>query len=147
MLIDQINTDITIAMKAKDALRLTTLRAIKVKIDATVKESGQALTPEKEQKLLESLVKQRLDSIAQFEKGNRLDLVAKESAELAIIKGYMPQDATAAEIDAALAEVMKVIPSGDVRQMGAIIKATTEALAGKRVDKGLLSSKVRFYTA
>ena len=93
-LLEQIAPKIIAAMKAKDELTLNTLRGIKMALDRWVKEVVTPITPEVEQKILEKMVKQRLDSIDQYEKGNRADLVAREQAELAVLRLYMPQDAS-----------------------------------------------------
>lgn len=147
MLIDQIHTDIIAAMKARDGVRLTTLRNIKLKLDAFTKEkkNNEAITPTEEQKILEGLVKQRQDSIEQFTKGNRMDLVATESVELAIIKSYMPQDATEEELDAAITSAMSMTMkfAGDPKSIGTIMKNVKAALAEKRVDGKILSDKIK----
>jgi uncharacterized protein YqeY len=145
MLLDTINTHITEAMKAKDGPRLTTLRAIKVKIDAFMKEriNRVEVTEANEQKILENLVKQRLDSIELFEKGKRLDLVAIERAELALIKSYMPKDATGVEIDAAIELALPGLLSTGPKAIGMVMADVKKRLAGKRVDGKILSEKIK----
>src|SRR5438067_9601823 len=98
---DQIVADMTAAMKAKDAARTSTLRMVKAAIMNREKEGGAALTDEDVTKLLRSQVKQRRDSVEQYQKGGRSELAAKEEAEILIIEAYLPQAASQEEIDAA----------------------------------------------
>src|SRR5262245_64638742 len=94
----QIISDMTAAMKAQDAARTSTLRMLKAAITNSEKEGGGELTDEDVQKLLRSQVKQRRDSVEQFEKAGRHELAAKEQAEIATIEGYLPQAASQEEI-------------------------------------------------
>src|SRR5438552_824213 len=100
---DQIIADMTAAMKAKDAARTSTLRMLKAAIVNRQIEKGGELDEEELMKLLRSQAKQRRDSVEQYEKGGRQDLVDKEIAELAVIEGYLPQAASPEEIDKAVA--------------------------------------------
>ncbi|HEX5965715.1 MAG TPA: GatB/YqeY domain-containing protein [Pyrinomonadaceae bacterium] len=94
---EQIVSDLTAAMKAQDALRTSTLRLVKAAMMNRKIEQGNELTDEDVQKLLRSLVKQRRDSIEQYEKAGRQELVDKEAAEIKVIEAYLPQAASAAE--------------------------------------------------
>src|SRR3954465_6195854 len=96
---EQIVADMTAAMKAKDTARTSTLRMVKAAIMHREKEGGDALTDEDVTKLLRSQMKQRRDSVEQYQKAGRQDLVDKEQAELAIIEAYLPQAASQADID------------------------------------------------
>ncbi|HEX6188342.1 MAG TPA: GatB/YqeY domain-containing protein, partial [Pyrinomonadaceae bacterium] len=100
---DQIISDMTAAMKSQDAARTSTLRMVKAAIMNREKDGGGELTDEDIQKLLRSQVKQRRDSVEQYEKANRPDLADKEQAEIAIIEAYLPQSASQEEIDQAVA--------------------------------------------
>src|SRR5258705_9490232 len=100
---DTIIADLTAAMKAKDADKLSTLRMVKANLMNGQIEKGGELTDEEVQKALQTLVKQRRDSVEQYEKAGRTDLAAKEAVEIAVIEAYLPQGATAEEIDAAVA--------------------------------------------
>ena len=151
-LLEQIAPKIIAAMKAKDELTLNTLRGIKMALDRWVKEVVTPITPEVEQKILEKMVKQRLDSIDQYEKGNRADLVAREQAELAVLRLYMPQDASVDEIEAAVAETiadllkspdMGFTPGSISKKIGPVIAGVKTRLAGKRVDGKLLADIVK----
>src|SRR5688500_5870229 len=100
---EQIISDMTAAMKAQDAGRTSTLRMVKAAIMNREKEGGGELTDEDIQKLLRTQVKQRRDSVEQYEKANRPDLADKEQAEIAIIEAYLPQSASQEEVDSAVA--------------------------------------------
>src|SRR6185369_8622257 len=97
---DKIVSDMTAAMKAKDAARTSTLRMVKAAIMNREKEGGGTLTDEDVSKLLRSQLKQRRDSVEQYQKAGRQELVDKETAEIAVIEGYLPQAASREEIEA-----------------------------------------------
>ena len=98
---EKIIADIKEAMKAKDTERLSTLRMVKANLMNRKIEKGGELTDEEVQKALQSLVKQRRDSIEQYEKGGRTELAAKEALEISHIEAYLPQAATPEEIEQA----------------------------------------------
>src|SRR6202007_2552079 len=100
---ETIIADMTAAMKAKDAARTSTLRMVKAAITNREKEVGEALTDDDVMKLLRSQLKQRRDTVEQYEKASRQDLVDKETAEIAVIEEYLPQAASEAEIEQAVA--------------------------------------------
>src|SRR5438477_4530771 len=99
---DKIVSDLTAAMKAKDADRLSTLRMVKANLMNRQIDKGGELTDDEITKALQSLVKQRRDSVEQYEKAGRSELAAKENAEITVIEGYLPQGATQEEIDHAV---------------------------------------------
>ena len=99
---EQIISDMTAAMKAQDAARTSTLRMVKAAIMNREKDGGGEITDEDVQKLLRSQVKQRRDSVEQYQKANRPDLADKEQAEIAIIEDYLPQVASQEDIDQAV---------------------------------------------
>src|SRR5881392_2262855 len=119
---DKIVADITAAMKAKDAARTSTLRMVKAAIMHREKEGGDALTDEDVMKLLRSQMKQRRDSVKQYQKAGRQDLVDKEQAELAIIETYLPQAASREEIDQAVAAAIAETGASSMKDMGAVMK-------------------------
>src|SRR5215831_19705431 len=98
---EQITSDMTAAMKAKDAARTSTLRMLKAAIVNREKDNGGEMDDEEVTKILRSQVKQRRDSVEQYQQGGRQDLVDKETAEIAVIEAYLPQAASAEEIDQA----------------------------------------------
>jgi uncharacterized protein YqeY len=142
-LLDKVQKDMVVAMKAKDELRLNAIRMIKAalmkyKVDS-MKEADEAA----EMQILNSLMKQRKESAEMFRKGNRPELADKEEAELKIVESYMPASASEEEIEAAIAEAMAETGIRSLKQMGAVMNATKTKLTGKRVDGKALSDKVR----
>src|SRR5260370_4862015 len=94
-------------------------------------------------KVVQTLVKQRKESIDQFTKGNRPELASKETKELAIIESYLPATAGAAEMEAAITKAISETGANSVKQMGAVMKAAKTSLEGKTVDGKALSDRVR----
>jgi uncharacterized protein YqeY len=139
----QIISDMTAAMKAQDAARTSTLRMLKAAITNREKEGGGELTDEDVQKLLRSQVKQRRDSVEQFEKGGRQELADKERAEIAIIDTYLPQAASQDEIDQAVAAAISETGASSMKDMGGVMKAAMAKLAGKNADGKIVSETVR----
>ena len=142
-LAEKIQKDMTDAMRAKDELRLSVLRGIKSAIKLKEVEKIRALDETESIQILQTLVKQRKESIEQFTKGNRLDLAGKETKELAIIETYLPAGASDAEMDAAIAKAIAETGANSIKQMGAVVKAAKAALEGKTVDGKALSDRVR----
>jgi uncharacterized protein YqeY len=140
---EKIQKDLTDAMRAKDKLRLSVLRGIKSAIQYKETEKIRALEETECIQLLQTLVKQRKESIEQFTKGNRQDLVDKETKELAIIETYLPAGASETEMDAAIAKAIAETSATSMKQMGAVVKAAKAALEGKTVDGKALSDRVR----
>ena len=140
---EKIIADITDAMKAKDAERLSTLRMVKANLMNRKIEKGSDLTDEEVQKALQSLVKQRRDSIEQYEKAGRAELAAKEAAEISHIEAYLPQAATPEEIDQAVAEAVAETGATTMKEMGAVMKAAQAKLTGKSADGRLVSEAVK----
>ena len=140
---EQIVSDMTAAMKAKDAARTSTLRMLKAAIDYREIEKGSALDEEELSKLLRSQVKQRRDSVEQYQKGGRQDLADKESTEIAVIESYLPQAASVDEIEQAVAAAMAETSATSMKEMGAVMKATMVLLAGKNPDGRTVSETVK----
>jgi uncharacterized protein YqeY len=131
------------AMRAKDELRLSVLRGIKAAIKNKEVEKIRALDEPEALQILQTLVKQRKESIEQFTKGNRPELAAKETKELAIIESYLPAGASEAEMDAAITKAISESGANSIKQMGTVVKAAKTALEGKTVDGKALSDRVR----
>ena len=140
---EKIQKDLTDAMRAKEELRLSVLRGIKSAITYKETEKIRPLDETECIQLLQTLVKQRKESIDQFTKGNRQDLVDKETKELAIIETYLPAGASDAEMDAAITTAIAETSATSMKQMGAVVKAAKAALEGKTVDGKALSDRVR----
>lgn len=131
------------AMRAKDVGRLSTLRMVKANLMNRKIEKGGELTDEEVQKALQSLVKQRRDSIEQYEKAGRAELAAKEALEITHIEAYLPQSATPEEIEQAVTEAAAETGATSMKEMGAVMKAVQAKLAGKTVDGRLISELVK----
>jgi len=140
---EQIVADLTTAMKAQDAQRTSTLRMVKAAMMNRKIEKGSDLTDDDVQKLLRSLVKQRRDSIEQYEKAGRQELVDKETAEIAVIETYLPQAASAAEIEAAVVAAITETGASSMKDMGKVMKTAQAALAGKNADGKTVSEVVK----
>jgi len=140
---DQIIADMTAAMKAKDAARTSTLRMLKSAISYREIEKGGELDEEELAKLLRSQVKQRRDSVEQYQKGGRQDLAGKETAEITVIESYLPQAASVEEIEQAVAAAVAETGATSMKEMGAVMKATMVLLAGKNPDGRTVSETVK----
>ena len=140
---EKIISDLTDAMKAKDAARLSTLRMVKANLMNRQIEKGSELTDEEIGKALQSLVKQRRDSIEQYEKAGRAELAKKEAAEISHIEAYLPQAATPEEIGAAVDAAVAETGATSMKDMGGVMKAAMANLAGKSADGKLVSEAVK----
>ena len=139
----RINTDLTAAMKAKDAARTSTLRMVKAAVQNREIEKGGELSEEEMTKALQSLVKQRRDSVEQYEKAGREELAAKERAEIAVIEEYLPRAASPEEVERAVEEAVAETGASSMKEMGAVMKAAQARLAGQTVDGRALSEAVK----
>jgi len=126
---DRIGSDLKAAMKARDQLRLDTLRSALSGFTYKRTEAGQELTDADEVEVVRRLVKQRGDSLAEFEKAGREDLAAKERAEREILLVYLPQQKSAAEIREIVQSALAELPA-DARNQGAVMKLVMPALKG-----------------
>jgi len=140
---EQIVSDLTSAMKAQDAERTSTLRMVKAAMMNRKIEKGSELTDDDVQKLLRSLVKQRRDSIEQYEKAGRQELVDKEAAEIRVIETYLPQAASEAEIEQAVMAAIAETGASSMKDMGKVMKAAQAALSGKNADGKTISEIVK----
>jgi len=142
-LIDQVQTEMVAAMKARDAARLSALRMIKAALMKAKVDSPKPLDEAAEMAVLKSLIKQRTDAAEMFRKAGRIAQAEKEEAEKMLIESYLPAAATDAETDAAITEAMAETGVTSLKQMGAVMKAVQARLKGKTVDGKALSDKVR----
>ena len=140
---EKIVSDLTAAMKAQDAQRTSTLRMVKAAMMNRKIEKGSELDDNEMQSLLRSLVKQRRDSIEQYEKAGRQELVDKEQAEIDVIATYLPQGASAAEIEAAVTAAIAETGANSMKDMGKVMKAVQAALAGKNADGKIVADTVK----
>jgi uncharacterized protein len=139
----QVISDLTASMKAQDAQRTSTLRMVKAAMMNRKIEKGGELDDDDMQKLLRSLVKQRRDSIEQYEKAGRQELVDKEQAEIAVIETYLPQAASAAEIEAAVTAAIAETGATSIKDIGKVMKAAQASLSGKNADGRAVADAVK----
>ena len=142
-LTEQVSADVTSAMKAKDAARLSALRMLKAAVMNKGVEKGRDLDDAEVVQVVASLIKQRRDSIEQFSKAGRRDLVDKETAEISVLEQYLPPGATEAEIDDAVAAAIAETAATSPKDIGKVMKAVMPKLAGKHVDGRAVNEAVR----
>jgi hypothetical protein len=143
LLRDRVNADIAAAMKAKDSARLSALRMLKAAIMNKGIEKAHDLDDAEVVQVVSTQVKQRRDSIEQFTKGGRTDLVEKETAEIAVLEQYLPPAASTADIDAAISEAIAETGAASIRDIGKVMKAVMPRLAGKNADGRAVNEAVR----
>ena len=143
----RINQDIISSMKARDAERTSTLRMVKTALKNREIEKRQPVTDAEAQQILTTLINQRRDSVEQFTKGNRPELAAKETAEIALIETYMPKAAGEEEIREHVRQTITELSASGTklgpRDMGKVMKAVQAALAGKNADGKQVSEIVK----
>jgi len=139
---DRINDDMKSAMRAKDAPRLLTIRSVLAACKQREVDERIVLDDAAVVSIVDRLVKQRRESIAQFTAGNRPDLVAKESAELEVLEGYLPQRLGTDEIAERVAEIVAELGAGGPGDMGKVMGAAKARFAGQ-ADMGLVSAAVK----
>ncbi|HEY8460481.1 MAG TPA: GatB/YqeY domain-containing protein [Blastocatellia bacterium] len=132
--LDRINEDLKAAMKSKDSDRLSTLRMIKTALKNREIDKMAALTDDEALKVLQSLVKQRRDSVEQYRQAGRIDLAEKEAAEIKIIEEYLPAALDEAAITRVVEETIAETGASSMKEMGAVMKAVMAKLAGQTVD-------------
>jgi uncharacterized protein len=142
-LTEKVNGEITAAMKAKNQVRLSALRMLKAAIMNKEVEKNRSIDDAEVLQVIGSLVKQRRDSIEQFAKAGRTDLVDKETGELQILEEYLPPAASAEEIAAAVAAAIAETGATSPKDMGKVMKAVMPKLAGKSADGRAVNEAVR----
>ncbi len=139
---DQITEDMKTAMRAKDAPRLLTIRGLLAACKQREVDDRIVLDDAAVIGIIDKLVKQRKDSIAQFSAGNRPDLVEKEAAELLVLEAYLPQRLGVDEVAAAVASIVAELGASGPGDMGKVMGAVKMRLAGK-ADMGMVSAAVK----
>ena len=142
-LIEQVTQDIADAMRQKDQTSLAPLRMLKAALMNREVAKGQALTEAEALQVVNSLVKQRRDSIEQFEAGGRQDLADKEKGEIGLLQRYLPPAADEAAIARAIEAAVAETGAAGPKDMGKVMKAVTAKLAGVSVDGRALSEAVK----
>lgn len=141
--LERINQDLTAAMKNKEADRLSTLRMVKTAIKNREIEKMSPLTDDEAIRMLQSLVKQRRDSIEQYTQAGRTELAEKEAAEIAIIEAYLPAAVDEATIARIVDETIRETGASSMKEMGAVMKGVMAKLAGQTVDGKVVNGIVR----
>src|SRR5690606_31209652 len=139
----KLGSDIAAAMKARDTVRLSTLRMLKTALTNKSIEKGRPLEEAEDLQVVASLVKQRRDAIEQFTAGNRPELAEREAAEIAVLETLLPPAATPEEVAAAVDVAVTETGAAGPKDMGKVMKAVMAALAGKSVDGRKVSDAVR----
>ena len=144
-LVDRIQQDLTAAMKARDAERTSALRMAKAALMNREIEKRSPLDDVEAARVLQALVRQREDSVFQFRKANRPELVQKEENEIALLKSYLPAEASEADIQAAVEKAVAETGAASPKDMGKAMKAALAALqaAGKPADGRKVNEAVR----
>jgi uncharacterized protein YqeY len=142
-IVDQINLDLTKAMKAKEAERLSALRMVKTALKMRETELPGGVDDAEAVRVLNTLLKQRRDAAEQFRAGNREDLARKEENEAVIIQSYLPAAASAEDMSRAVDESIREVGATSPKDMGAVMKAVRPKLEGKTVDGKTLSDMVK----
>jgi uncharacterized protein YqeY len=138
----QITDDMKVAMRAKDAPRLSAIRLLLAAIKQREVDERKDLDEQEIVGVIEKMIKQRRESIAQYEKASRADLAEVEKFELSVLQAYMPQPLSDAEIDAAVAAALAQSGAQSARDMGKVMAILKPGLAG-RADMSAVSAKVK----
>jgi len=139
---ERITEDMKSAMRAGEKDRLATIRLILSGIKQREVDERIVLDDSQVLSVLEKMVKQRKESIAQFESGNRADLVAKENAELVVVQGYLPAQMSEAELDALIAEAMATTGATTIKDMGKVMGIVKTKAAG-RADMASVGARIK----
>jgi len=139
---EQIKADIKEAMRAKDTARRDTLRNLNAAIKQVEVDTRKELSDSDVEAILAKYAKQREDALKQFKEAGREDLVAKEEAELAIVKSYLPEPLEGKELENAVKEVIQEVGATSMRDMGKIMGAI-KAKYGSRADGGKVNKIVK----
>lgn len=142
-LVEQISKDMSEAMKARQQGRLSALRMLKAALMNGEVSKGRPLDAAEAQQVLASLIKQRRDSIEQFQGAGRMDLADKESAELAILEHYAPPAISAADLEQAVDTAIRDTGAAGSKDIGRVMKSVMSALSGRSVDGKAVNELVR----
>ncbi|MFN8005721.1 MAG: GatB/YqeY domain-containing protein [Terriglobia bacterium] len=140
---EQIQAELTAAMKAREALKIDVLRGIKTALKLKEVEKMRALSDPEALQVIHTLVKQRKDSIEQFAAGGRMDLVSREEAELRILEGYLPAPIGEQDIRTVVLEVISELQANSSKDIGRVMKTVMGRFTGKNVDGKLVNEIVR----
>jgi uncharacterized protein len=142
-LTERVNADVTSAMRARDQARLAPLRMLKSALTNKSIEKGHDLEDPEAMQVVATLIKQRRDSIEQFEKGGRQDLADKETAEIAVLEQYLPPPVSEADMSAAIDAAIAETGAAGPKDIGKVMKGVMGRLAGRTVDGRAVNELVR----
>lgn len=140
---DRLTEDLKLAMKARDQLRMDVIRMIKAAVLNKEVEMKKDLDDAEMSRIMTTMIKQRKESVEQYEKGQRAELAAKERQEISIIEAYLPQALSPEELDRTVDAVIRETGATSAKDMGAVMKAVMARLAGQPVDGKQVSDLVR----
>ncbi|HEU4500204.1 MAG TPA: GatB/YqeY domain-containing protein [Nitrospira sp.] len=140
---DRLTEDLKLAMKARDQLRMDVIRMIKAAVLNKEVELKKDLDDAEMSRIMTTMIKQRKESVEQFEKGQRAELAAKERQEISIIETYLPQALSAEELAQTVDAVIRETGATSAKDMGLVMKAVMARLAGQPVDGKSVSDLVR----
>lgn len=140
---DRLTEDLKLAMRARDQLRMDVIRMIKAAVLNKEVEMKKDLDDAEMSRIMTTMIKQRRESVEQYEKGNRAELAAKERQEISIIESYLPKALSAEELAGIVDTVIRETGAGSAKDMGAVMKAVMARLAGQPVDGKQISDLVR----
>ena len=142
-IVQQINRDITEAMKAREAERLSALRMVKTALTMRQSELPNGVDDTEASRVLNTLLKQRRDAANQYRAGNREDLAVKEENEARIIQTYLPASASEEEMTAAVVAALNETGAASMKEIGAVMKIVRSKLDGKTIDGKAISDLVK----
>ena len=140
---DRLTEDLKLAMKARDQLRMDVIRMIKAAVLNKEVELKKDLDDAEMSRIMATMIKQRKESVEQFEKGQRAELAAKERQEISIIETYLPKALSAEELAQSIDAVIRETGATSAKDMGLVMKAVMARLAGQSVDGKSVSDLVR----
>jgi uncharacterized protein YqeY len=140
---DRLTEDLKLAMKARDQLRMDVIRMIKAAVMNKEVEMKKDLDDAEMSRIMTTMIKQRKESVEQYEKGQRAELAAKERQEISIIEAYLPKALSPDELDRTVDAVIRETGASSAKDMGAVMKAVMARLAGQPVDGKQVSDLVR----
>lgn len=140
---DRLTEDLKVAMKARDQLRMDVIRMIKAAVLNKEVEMKKDLDDAEMSRIMTTMIKQRKESVEQYEKGQRAELAEKERQEISIIEAYLPKALSPEELDRTVEVVIRETGANSAKDMGAVMKAVMARLAGQPVDGKQVSDLVR----
>jgi uncharacterized protein YqeY len=142
---ERIQSELVAAMKRKEALVVSVLRMTKAALKNKEIELRRPLSPDEESQVLQTLVKQRTESIEMFEKGGRADLAEKEGKERDLLRAYLPEAVSEADVERVVVEVVRELGASSSKDVGAVMKEALVRLkaTGKTVDGKAVNAVVR----